>query len=357
MARGPLQTLTDPLTYGAVRLAGGAVNLFDIDETIPVLRGLGEVWARSPMNATRLKRAERNIAWCFPEWPRPRVERCAMDAYKRLFALAAEVAYSPSMLTDDGWPTRVELGELGCAVDQLLSRRPCLLITGHCGNWEALGSTLGVLGFPIHALYRPLDIAALDNWVRQTRARHGLDLLSKFGATEQIPRVMERGDSVGFIADQNAGPRGLFVPFFDRLASTYKSIGLLAMRFDAPVICGQAMCLGGPASMRLKYRIDVIDIIKPDDWREQPDPLFYITARYRRAIEEMVRRAPEQYLWMHRYWKSRPRHEREGRPFPEPLKEKIRALPWMTEENLGRIVERSAQDAREFAEAAEAKAS
>ena len=79
-------------------------------------------------------------------------------------------------------------------------------------------------------------------------------------------------------------------------------------------------------------------IITPEDWEGQPDPLFYVTARYNRAIETMIRAAPEQYLWLHRRWKSRPRHEREGRPMPDRLRAKLRALPWMTPSELDRIV-------------------
>jgi KDO2-lipid IV(A) lauroyltransferase len=58
----------------------------------------------------------------------------------------------------------------------------------------------------------------------------------------------------------------------------------------------------------------------------------------------MVRSAPEQYLWMHRIWKSRPRHERLNKPFPDNLKEKLRALPWMTEDELNTLVQRSDED-------------
>ncbi|HLO42623.1 MAG TPA: hypothetical protein VK176_16490, partial [Phycisphaerales bacterium] len=136
--------------------------------------------------------------------------------------------------------------------------------------------------------------------------------------------------------------RGLFVPFFGRLASTYKSIGLLAMQFKCPVICGMARRLPEP---NFRYQLDIQDVIRPEDWAGAEDPLFYLTARYRRAIESAVREAPGQYLWMHRIWKSRPRHERLGRAFPGSLEAKLRALPWMTEDELARIKAQSALDA------------
>ena len=98
----------------------------------------------------------------------------------------------------------------------------------------------------------------------------------------------------------------------------------------------------------MRYAAEVVDVFGPEDWNAQPDPLFYITARYRRAMEEMVRRAPEQYLWMHRIWRSRPAHEKHKKPFPDHLRAKLAQLPWMTGEELERIVERSARDATEL---------
>ena len=132
---------------------------------------------------------------------------------------------------------------------------------------------------------------------------------------------------MGFIGDQNAGDKGVFVPFFNRLASAYKSIGLLAIQYDVPVICGYARRVNN----QFKFEVGIDDVILPEQWKAQPDPLYYITARYTRSLESMVRLDPHQYLWIHRRWKSRPRHERLGKPMPRSLKEKLQALPWMDE--------------------------
>jgi len=257
-----------------------------------------------------------------------------------------ELAALPRYLTEDAWTDYVELGSLDRVIRPLLDERPSLLLTGHCGNWEALGYTMALLGFRMHAIYRPLDLRPVDRWLRTTRSRRGLELVDKFGAIDHLPGLLSKGESVAFVADQNAGARGLQVPFFGRLASSYESIGLLAIRHRARVIVGSAQRLSaGPEDrVRLKYRIEIQDRIDPEHWESQHDPLLYITARYRRAIEQSVRQAPEQYLWMHRIWKSRPRHERLDRPFPPALRAKLEALPWMTQDELDRLVERSDRD-------------
>jgi KDO2-lipid IV(A) lauroyltransferase len=105
------------------------------------------------------------------------------------------------------------------------------------------------------------------------------------------------------------------------------------MRYDTPIVAGCARRIGDA----FRYELECSDIIMPEEWRDQPDPLFYITARFNRAIEQMIRRAPEQYLWVHRRWKSRPPHERAGKPMPQRLTEKLRQLPWMTDDELDRL--------------------
>src|SRR5262249_46506392 len=157
---------------------------------------------------------------------------------------------------------------------------------------------IAVMGFPMNALARPLDNRLINRWLLGVREARGLRILTKWGATPILQQILETGGRLGFIADQNAGDQGLFVPFFGRLASSYKSIGLLAMRYNVPIMVGAANRIGP----NFEYQLLTGDIITPDDWARRDDPLFYITARYNRAIETLIRAAPEQYLWVHRRW-------------------------------------------------------
>lgn len=383
----PKRTLPGPIASAVTCFLRGLLSVPLIAGTWPSAMA-GEAFGRwfgsMPFNRKRFARALEHLRIAFPDWEEDRRRACAESAYGHLFRLAVEFAFTPRLFSNDNWPSHLEvsgvaagrlpertmralaeagllpprdasaLGHIGPALDLLLEGRPCVMVTGHCGNWEVLGYALAMLGFPMYALYRPLDNPVLDRWVRAERQRHGLVLLDKFGAVERMPGILARGEPVAFVADQNAGDRGLFVPYFGRLASTYKSIGLMAMRFDAPLIVGMAKRTVGPeGGERVKgfrYHVYVADVIRPEDWKAQPDPLFYLTARYRRAIETMVRTAPEQYLWMHRMWKSRPRHERVGRPVPAALAEKIRSLPWLSADEAAAVIERSNRESAERTE-------
>jgi Kdo2-lipid IVA lauroyltransferase/acyltransferase len=351
-AAGAGRVVMDQAAYVAIRSALGVVGAMPVEETRVAAAGLARVYAGMPFNRKRVKRAEANLRVAYPEASQEWVRDLAVRSHEHLFVLATDLIKAPQLLTDDSWHRHLTLGPIDGVVRGLLSSKPCLLLTGHCGNWELTGYTLALLGFPLHALYRPLDLEPMDRWVRWTRERRGLILLDKFGALRRLPPLVGSGTPVGFVADQSGGDRGMFVPYFNRLASTYKSIGLLAMQFGATIACAMARRCGpgegGPGS--LGYRLELDDCFGPEDWSTHPDPLFYLTARYRRSMERMVRRAPEQYLWMHRIWRCRPRHERLDKPFPEALEEKIRLLPWITEADLEAIKGHSARDARTLAE-------
>jgi len=362
-----------PLQSAAAFAMRGALSvplLVKVDQATTVARSAARVFATSRVNRKKFPRALKNLSDAFPEWAPDRVRETAIRAYEHLFQLGVEILYAPRLITEDGFSRHLGLTNLREGARRIIQGGPTVLISGHVGNWELIGYAVSMLGFPMHAVYRPLDLKPLDDWIRYTRERQGLTLVSKFGAMRELPPVLQAGHPIGLVADQNGGDRGVFVPFFGRLTSTYKSIGLLAMKARASIICGFARRLRsdepdpevglrsvdvgsghagglGFGSPSMRYAAEVVDAFGPEDWEGQPDPLFYLTARYRRAIETMVRRAPEQYLWMHRIWRSRPRHEVEKRPFPAALRAKLESLPWMTAEDLARIMDRSDRDARE----------
>jgi len=325
--------LTNWSQYLALRGVASLMQSFDVEQNLHTAATIGSLFYR--LNPKRRRRAERNIALSFPDWSAERVRRVAERSMQHMFQLfMVDALVAPRLITPATWPQYVCLGEIEPVLDRLVRGRPLILLTGHCGNWELLGYALSVIGFPMSALARPLDNPLIDRYLLQIREARGLKVITKWGAMPIVRRTLHGGGRIGFIADQNAGDQGLFVPFFGRLASSYKSIGLLAMHYRVPIVTGHARRREG----RMKYELNCTDIITSDDWAGQPDPLFYITARYNRAMEQMITAAPEQYLWLHRRWKSRPRHERRGEPMPARLRAKLRSLPWMTQSELDRIV-------------------
>ncbi|MCI0366522.1 MAG: lysophospholipid acyltransferase family protein [Phycisphaerales bacterium] len=319
--------------YLALRAVTGFMQCFDIEQNLSTAASVGSLFYR--FNRKRRKRAQENIALSFPDWPVEKVKRVAERSMQHMFKLfMVESFVTPRLIAPTTWASHVRLGEVGPLMDLMVRGQPAIFVTGHFGNWELLGATLAAIGYPLIALARPLDNPLINKWLLDVRQVRGLRIITKWGATPILQDALRNHGRVAFIADQNAGNQGLFVPFFGRLASSYKSIGLLAMRYKVPIIAGCALRMND----RFQYDLSYNDIIWPQEWASAPDPLFYITARYNRAIEQMVRQSPEQYLWLHRRWKSRPKHEREHQPMPNRLIAKLQELPWMTQDELSRLV-------------------
>ncbi|MCA9289029.1 MAG: hypothetical protein KDA05_10620 [Phycisphaerales bacterium] len=364
MALAVPKALEIPLYLG-IRGVLSAPLVAGLEPSIEAARRLGRAYARAGFNRKRVGRITKHLETAFPERDEAARRELVLHSYEHLAMLGVEVAFTPRLLTEEGWLRHVEFSGVGPGIRKLGAERPLVFICGHGGNWEVLGYTMALIGFPFHALYRPLDLKPLDTWVKQTRGRRGMILVDKFGAIHEMPRIVQGGGHLGFVADQNAGDRGVFVPYFGRLASTYKSIALTVMQFGATVVVGQATRLDprrpdAPDAARpgqvgegfsvleagpFRYRVTLGDFFEAETWRAHPDPMFYICARFRKALEDMVRATPEQYLWMHRVWKSRPKHEKNHEPMPEAMVEKLRSLEWLSDGDVERLVDQSARDA------------
>jgi KDO2-lipid IV(A) lauroyltransferase len=220
--------------------------------------------------------------------------------------LGVEVLFTTRLVRIDTWAKYVELDNFRDTLGLLLSKeRGLILLTAHYGNFEILGYVLALLGFPTSSIARPLDNKYISDWLFGVREKMGQKIIVKKGATEEVVETLKNKGTVGFVADQNAGSKGVFVDFFGRKAATYKSIGLVAMEFEVPVAIGYAQRIGE----RFQFKVGVQDVIYPEDWKAQDQPLKYITQRYTKAIEDFIRRDPGQYWWVHRRWKTRPKGE------------------------------------------------
>jgi KDO2-lipid IV(A) lauroyltransferase len=310
------------LTYVAIRAACALFWIFPIDWNLRTARLIGRIWwsvlprylwpsrLRAKFQAHR-ERTRAHIRQALgQDLDLATIDRIALRSMQQLVMMAMEAAFMPRLINEWTWAQYVTTRQLDAALRVLLRGRGAILLTGHYGNWELSGYLLACWGFDVLAVMRPLDNVYLNRFLRDVRRRKGLRLADKKGATGSLEEALRDGGLVGFIADQDAGPKGIFVDFFGRPASTYKSIGLLAMAADVPVIIGYAR----RTSHRFRYEVGVARIIEPDEWRDRDDPLRWITQEYTTAIEQFVREAPEQYLWTHRRWKHQPRRSRAADP-------------------------------------------
>jgi len=250
----------------------------------------------------RLRRglAERQIAQAMPHLPPRQVERIARAAYRHL-AREALTMLRLGALSPDDVRERTRLHGWDTFRDAVARERGVVLVTGHLGNWEIGGAALAVRGVPIDVVAQRQSNPLFDADVVAMRERLGMRVIERREAPRRVTRSLRQGRVVAFVADQDAKRAGLFVPFMGRLASTHRGPALFALRAGAPVFLGVALrAPDGSYDVRLQP-------VEADRSGEPDAAMHRLTAAFTAALEEQVRGAPEQYFWLHRRWKTRPR--------------------------------------------------
>jgi KDO2-lipid IV(A) lauroyltransferase len=178
--------------------------------------------------------------------------------------------------------------------------RGVLFATAHLGNWELSAFAHGLLTAPMSVVVRPLDNPLIDAIVEKRRALSGNTLLSKRDFARSILQALRRNEAVGILVDQNASlENGAFVPFFGNAACANLTFARLAARSGAPVIPGFAVWRAEERRYVLRFYPAVR--ITGDATAD--------TARIQAAVEDAIREYPDQWLWIHRRWKTRPEGE------------------------------------------------
>jgi KDO2-lipid IV(A) lauroyltransferase len=257
-------------------------------------------WIAYRLDKRHRQVAIENLQKAFPEYTDAQIDVVVRGVYRHFCGMLIEIVHLPRRYHLHNYKKSTVLRGSHRMVEVLLSGRPVLCVSGHFGDWEVAGYTLGLFGFRSYAIARPLDNPYLDEYLRSFRERTGQRILNKKGSADTMEKLLREGGIIGTLGDQDAVPRGLFVDFFGRPASTHKAIALLALEHNVPMLVVGMPTLDG------KYELTAIDVIYPEDYADSPDPVRAITQRFTTDLETLIRQAPEQYFWLHRRWKHAP---------------------------------------------------
>lgn len=184
--------------------------------------------------------------------------------------------------------------------------RGVLLLTGHVGAWELCAFAQGVYGHPLSFLVRPLDNPLLDRMISHYRELSGNRTIDKNRAVKPVLETLRRGEDIGLLIDANTlRDQGVFCDFFGLPACSTTGLAVFALRTDAPVVPGFLIWDEQLKKHRLRFEPE-IPLIRTGDFKEE---VQINTARYTKAIEECARRYPQQWLWIHKRWHTRPEGE------------------------------------------------
>ena len=295
--------VTDWLVYIGLRILVQILYLFDVETNLRTARFLGRLLWKYYHRGRQ--RAMDNLRASFPEKDEHWLRKTGEQSFEQIVMLAVDVLFTPRLVKKNNWREYSRFKNAEHAKWMMKEGKGLLMITGHYGNFEIIGYLMGLFGFNIYSIARPLDNKFINNYLYGVRKRAGQKILDKKGASQQMGELVSSGATLCFIADQDAGKKGVFVDFFGRKASTYKSIGLLAITNNLPIVVGYGRRIEG----RFFFEMGVTRIIMPAEWADKEDQLKWVTTEYTKAIETFVREEPSQYWWLHRRWKHRPKEE------------------------------------------------
>ncbi len=262
----------------------------------------GLAWLFADVLQARGKLVHENLRSAFPEWSLAERQVVIRRMWHHLFLMVTEIAHTPRKLHRTNWREYCELINEATIVRTVLRDGPTVFISGHYGNFELGGYLLGLFGFPTHTVARTLDNPYVDDFINEFRGRTGQFMLSKQGSRDEIEALMEQGGALTLLGDQSAGPRGCWVDFFGRPASTHKAVSLFTLTYSAPTITIGVRRLEGP----LRYRISATSLLDPTASDFEKGTTTLITEWFTHELEAIIRLAPEQYWWVHNRWKGEP---------------------------------------------------
>jgi KDO2-lipid IV(A) lauroyltransferase len=180
--------------------------------------------------------------------------------------------------------------------------RGLILVTGHYGNWEIAAGAVASRGVEIGAIVRRQGNRLVDERLQHLRRKLGVETIYQGQAPSRVPRLLRANGVVGIVGDQDARRSGIFVPFFGRPASTHRGPALFALRLGAPVFSCIARRLPG-SEVLYEVRGERVEFERTGDLDRDVSAL---TAELALRLENEIRKAPEQYFWFHKRWKTRP---------------------------------------------------
>lgn len=266
---------------------------------------LGDLLYRASPRYRRV--ALRNLSLVFgSEWTEEQLQRTMRETFHNIGKSAVEFLRMASMSEAELRAKTFYDGREH--LDAALERgKGVLYLTAHFGNWELMGARLAQDGYMLNVVARDADDADVNRMTNAIRERWGYRVFSRDKSAKPLIQALRRNEMLAILNDQNY-TTGIFVPFFGRLAATASGIASLARATDAAIV--PAFCIRQPDNT---HRITIQPALPLELTGNKDEDLYRVTAQATRAIEEMVRRHPEQWLWIHDRWKHRPPDEAASR--------------------------------------------
>ena len=294
---GKLQTIVE---YASSRSVLAALGVMPPRIAIAAGRAMGRIAYASAGNLRRT--GERNLELAFPEkseLERTEILRSCFRSLGRELGVFSQFStasrHSLLSLTDCEGLEHLETAKA--------QGRGVILFTGHLGAWELTSFALSLLGHPLSFLVRRIDNPKVERLVDDSRTRFGNKTLDKLSAARSMVKILRTGGTLGLLLDLNTlDDEAIFVDFFGIPASTNFMVAKLALRTQAPII----PIFAPWEEEREKFVLRIQQPVSIESGGNEEEDVLRLTAKLSLVVEEYVRRYPDQWLWIHKRWKTRP---------------------------------------------------
>jgi Kdo2-lipid IVA lauroyltransferase/acyltransferase len=295
--------LRERLESLALRLVAGAVGVLPRSGARVVGAGLG---AAAWVLLGRLRRVGmRNLELAFPEKTEQERKEILRGVFRSLGWQVGEFCKMGGYTAEQA-SKFIRYDGLEHYLAARAKGKGVLVLTGHLGAWELSSFYHSLMGYPMSLVIRRLDNPLVDEFVNRVRCLHGNRVIHKDEFARGLLSSMHRGETVGILMDTNmTPPQGVFVPYFGVDACTAAGLARVALHSGAAVLPGFLVWEAAEKKYVLRFG-EELELIRTGDVARD---IVANTALFTATIEAYVRRYPEQWLWVHRRWKTRPEGE------------------------------------------------
>ena len=289
--------------YLLLRYVIAALDVF----TYAFARRVGKLIGRFMyvVDAKHRRIAVKNIerAEGMPKKPKE-IHRLVRRVYEHFAVGAIETLLIPRMVSRGDLFRFVKLENFHLLDEALAKGRGAIVVLAHMGNWEVGGLAVSLKGYDLSSIARPIENPFLDAYVNRLRSSTGQEIIPKHRAVRSMADSLKSNKILAILADQNARKNGIFVPFFGRPASTVRSPALMALKYGAPILAVKTFRSG-----RSEYRCVMTPEIPIPQGMDREKAIEKITTDVTARLEGFIREHPEQWMWLHARWKTKPANE------------------------------------------------
>ncbi|MCX7834727.1 MAG: lysophospholipid acyltransferase family protein [bacterium] len=291
-----IRLLRQKVEYLIIRILEWLLRIVPLSFARLIGSGLG-----STLNVFRIRKQVmlENLRNAYPELSEREIEKIANGVYRSFGMTFAEFARLP-LFTKENLDQYVTFHHWEVMEQAIAEGKGVVAIAGHLGNWEWMGAATALRGAPMAYIVTTQNNPYIEKRMDELRESCGVEIIKRKDAAKGVLRALRNGKVVAILIDQDAHQEGVFVPFFNRLASAPKGAMVFALRTGSPVIYAEGVRKGNHFSITFeRISLDGLPTELDDAIKEGME-------RCTKRLEESIRLYPEQWLWLHRRWKTKP---------------------------------------------------